>query len=148
MSRITKQMLYDFRADFNRLLELKNSTDFRALQTLDLFDIKLANASFSQSNATFKLELTLKGGDTKEMEDLKSYHEMGHFNWLDLNNLTSIIDGQKVQIVGYRPRSSKRPFLISYVDNPKKQGMYVIDEETCKNFFSKEEKLPTLKVVK
>ena len=52
MSRITKQMLYDFRADFNRLLELKNSTDFRALQTLDLFDIKLANASFSQSAAS------------------------------------------------------------------------------------------------
>ena len=30
MSRITKQMLYDFRADFNRLLELKNSELWQA----------------------------------------------------------------------------------------------------------------------
>ena len=43
---------------------------------VDGFDIKVGNASFDDNEVTFKLNLRIKGAETREQRDLRRFAEM------------------------------------------------------------------------
>jgi hypothetical protein len=104
---------------------------------LQELSFEFGNCTMSRSGdrATFKVEVLLKGGDTKEMSDLKTYATM---YGLDLNNLK---EHNLYELIGYRPRATKSPFIVrSKADNKE----YIIAKTTALKFFKQDQQRPSI----
>tara|TARA_R100001440_G_scaffold72950_1_gene97137 strand:+ start:910 stop:1299 length:390 start_codon:yes stop_codon:yes gene_type:complete len=93
-------------------------------------ELKLGNCSYSDTHATFKLEVQVKGGDTKEMSDLK---QISSYRNLDLDKV--YIEGRHhFKLVGWKSRARKKPFIVKDI---KTDSQYVISEDVCDKWFKK-----------
>ena len=114
----------------NLLQEYPNKIQAK-LDELDLdVELTLGNCSYGESHATFKLELQVKGGDSKELSDLKQINRVRNY---DLDKIH--IDGvHHFKLVGWKSRARSKPFI---VECQKSKSKYVIDEKTCDRWFKK-----------
>lgn len=99
------------------------------------FTIRLGNATYSNSNVTFKLELSTVNEDgsvnTKEATDFKNYASMYGLNPNDLGRTFEHI-GDVYTVVGCKPRSRKFPILCK-----NSQGkVYKFNEATIKMYLN------------
>ena len=102
--------------DKSSLRSLRQDIDGALIEIGELYGVSLTagNASFTTSNATFKLNINLlnKEGvaETREMLDLKAFHP--EF----VNKKITLFDGREAKVVGFNRRAKKFPFLVETVD--------------------------------
>jgi len=101
-----------------------NSTLAGSIENLEFH---AGNCSYSGNIATFKLEVKVAGADSREMQDLKRYADMYD---IDLEKTHPVYT-----LVGYLPRSSKYPFLVTKAGA---DGTYKITEDMAKRYFGKD----------
>ena len=98
----------------------------------DNYDLSIGNASFNDTEVTFKVNLRLKGAKTQSQKDLEDYAEMYK---LDLTKIAKL-DGKDFSLSGYRRKARTKPFLIQDLKNG---GEYIITTDTAKKYFGKGE---------
>jgi|GEM_PF-3201738 len=107
MNQITRDNLRVLRIEMNRAL--------KSVGDKYNVEINAGNVSFTDKNASFKLQVALINEDgiaeTKEVQDFKAY-SFSHGLPEDLLNKEINVCGKTVKIIGYKPRSTKFPFLV------------------------------------
>ena len=95
----------------------------------------LGNARYSGDDVKFGFVVALENALSKTEKDLQEHltfrREVG---WLVSLNQDKIgdLDNMKVSLVGYKPRATKRPFV---VQNLKNGSEYVIKDELAEKLF-------------
>jgi len=80
--------------------------------------VHVGNASYSNSNATFKVEVAdiVEGNViTKEVSDFKKYANLYGLIAEDLGKTVKNFNGEKYKIAGLKPRSKKYPIIMEQV---------------------------------
>ena len=73
-----------------------------------MWAFNIGNCGYGESHATFKLELQVKGGDSKIMSDLKQINRVRNY---DLDKIH--IDGvHHFKLVGWKSRARSKPFVV------------------------------------
>ena len=96
--------------------------------------VDLGNATFTDNDITFKLNLRLVNAPSKELElliaDNKARSKYDFLTEFDLEKITKV--GSKFyQLTGYRPRATKKPYQITDQNN----NHYIISEEKAEELF-------------
>ena len=106
----------------------------KALEDADIegVTIKIGNCSFTEGEATYKVNVLLDGGKSKEQTALE---QMAHFSQLDTSKIASL-QGMKVSLVGYNSKARKRPWIIQDLTTAQK---YILDDDTAKRLFGNTE---------
>ena len=117
---INKNTLKEIRTQLDNVLKNHN---------IKGLNIELGNCSFDNIEATFKLKVTIEGGETKEEQNLKDMAK--------LMNLDLTIIHPTWKIVGYRSKARTKPFLAVKHSNPKQK--YILGVEHVKDMFAKKE---------
>jgi hypothetical protein len=102
IEKFTKENLKSLRLDIQS--ELQGIAERYGLKVL------VGNASFSPSNVTYKLELTVEGS-SKERDSFVLHAPLIGLSADDLDKQISIV-GKKYTIKGYLPRRQKFPILV------------------------------------
>ena len=82
---------------------------------VDGFDIKVGNASFDDDEVTFKLNLRIKGAETREQKDLRRFAEMDKIDTSKIGEMR----GEKYSLIGYRRTAKTRPYIVQNLHNNK-----------------------------
>tara|TARA_E500000081_G_scaffold86541_1_gene87718 strand:+ start:3109 stop:3486 length:378 start_codon:yes stop_codon:yes gene_type:complete len=98
---------------------------------VDGFDIKVGNASFDESEVTFKLNLMIKGAETREQRDLKTFAEMDK---IDVSKIAEV-RGEKYSLIGYRRTAKTRPYIVQNLHNDKE---YIFTTAIAQQYFGLE----------
>ena len=98
---------------------------------VDGFDIKVGNASFDESEVTFKLNLMIKGAETREQRDLKTFAEMDK---IDVSKIAEV-RGEKYSLIGYRRTAKTRPYIVQNLHNDKE---YIFTTAQAQQYFGLE----------
>ena len=101
-------------------------------ERLEQFDVTVGNASFSDDEVTFKLNLKIKGAKSQSQKDLETYGGMDN---LDLTKIAKL-DGKDFSLSGFRRKARTKPYLIQDLKNG---GEYIITTEVAKKYFGKGE---------
>ena len=102
-------------------------------------DIQIGNASFVDTEVTFKLSVKVKGSKPKEERDLEVYMSMMGCN-IDKNrivNYSAHNNNMDLKLVGYKRANRKYPFILQDVKTLKR---YKFPMDWVKANFSIEEK--------
>jgi hypothetical protein len=98
------------------------------LDELDIgLHLNLGNCTYNYDNATFKLNITVEGGQTKEEQDLEAI--------ADIYKLNTSLVVKGYQLVGYKTRSTKKPFIVSKVGTNDK---FIITKQQAEDMFKME----------
>ena len=119
MTTFTKPVLRELRNQLNAVL---NSNG------IDGYTFEIGNCSYDGGEATFKLKVLIKGA--KSQADIQ-FEQMAKLSDFDTDKISSL-QSMAVKLVGFKPRSTKRPWIIQDVSNNKQ---YVIDGHTAKRLF-------------
>ena len=95
------------------------------------FDVSVGNASFNDTEVTFKVNLRMKGAKSQSEKDLENFAEM---DGLDLSKIAKL-DGKDFSLSGFRRKARTKPYLIQDL---KTGGEYIITTDTAKKYFGKE----------
>ena len=98
---------------------------------VDGFDIKVGNASFDDSEVTFKVNLRLKGAETREQKDSRRYAEMDK---VDTSKIAEV-RGEKYSLIGYRRTARTRPYIVQNLHNDKE---YIFTTAQARQYFGVE----------
>ena len=98
---------------------------------VDGFDIKVGNASFDDSEVTFKLNLRVKGAETREQRDLRTFAEMDN---VDVSKIAEV-RGEKFSLIGYRTKARSRPYIVQNLINNKE---YIFTTDMAQKYFGME----------
>ena len=98
---------------------------------VDGFDIKVGNASFDDSEVTFKLNLRVKGAETREQRDLKTFAEMDKIDVSKIGEMR----GEKYSLIGYRRTAKTRPYIVQNLHNDKE---YIFTTAQAQQYFGVE----------
>jgi len=98
---------------------------------VDGFDINVGNASFDSSEVTFKLNLRVKGAETREQRDLKTFAEMDN---VDVSKIAEV-RGEKYSLIGYRVKARSRPYIVQNLHNNKE---YIFTTDMVQKYFGVE----------
>jgi len=77
--------------------DLRETLQSHLLKNMDEFEISVGNASFSDTEVTYKLNVRLKGAETKEQSDLRIFGEM---DGVDTTKIADV-QGIKYSLIGY-----------------------------------------------
>ena len=124
MEKLDRQILKRVRETLNNIL--------RDNERLEQFDVTVGNASFSNDEVTFKLNLKIKGAKSQSQKDLETFGEMDN---LDLTKIAKL-DGKDFSLSGFRRKARTKPYLIQDLKNG---GEYIITTEVAKKYFGKGE---------
>ena len=97
----------------------------------DNYDIKIGNASFDDTEVTFKVNLRLKGAETREQKDLRRYAEMDK---VDTSKIAEV-RGEKYSLIGYRRTARTRPYIVQNLHNDKE---YIFTTALAQQYFGVE----------
>jgi 23S rRNA A1618 N6-methylase RlmF len=113
--------------------ELRETLDniLKDNERLEQFNVTVGNASFNDDEATFKLNIRVKGAKSQSEKDLELY---GNMHNLDLEKVSKI-DGKTFKLSGFRRKARSKPYLIKQLGTDKE---YIITTEVAKKYFSKE----------
>ena len=102
----------------------------KALEDADIegATIKIGNCSFTEGEATYKVNVLLDGGKSKEQTALE---QMATLMSLDTSKIATL-EGMKVSLVGYNSKARKRPWIIQDLTTAQK---YILDDDTAKRLF-------------
>ena len=98
---------------------------------VDGFDITVGNASFDDSEVTFKLNLRVKGAETREQRDLRTFAEMDN---VDVSKIAEV-RGEKYSLIGYRTKARSRPYIVQNLHNNKE---YIFTTDMAQKYFGME----------
>ena len=98
---------------------------------VDGFDIKVGNASFDDNEVTFKLNLRIKGAETREQRDLRTFAEMDN---VDVSKISEV-GGDKYSLIGYRRTANKYPYIAQNLHNNKE---YIFTTAQAQQYFGVE----------
>jgi len=98
---------------------------------VDGFDINVGNASFDDSEVTFKLNLRVKGAETREQRDLRTYAEMDKIDTAKIGEMR----GEKYSLIGYRVKAKTRPYIVQNLHNNKE---YIFTTAQAQQYFGLE----------
>ena len=124
MDKLDRQVLKRVRETLDNIL--------RDNERLEQFDVTVGNASFSDDEVTFKLNLKIKGAKSQSQKDLETFGEMDN---LDLTKIAKL-DGKDFSLSGFRRKARTKPYLIQDLKNG---GEYIITTEVAKKYFGKGE---------
>ena len=124
MDNLDRQVLKRVRETLDNIL--------RDNERLEQFDVTVGNASFSDDEVTFKLNLKIKGAKSQSQKDLETFGEMDN---LDLTKIAKL-DGKDFSLSGFRRKARSKPYLIQDLKNG---GEYIITTEVAKKYFGKGE---------
>ena len=98
---------------------------------VDGFDIKVGNASFDDNEVTFKLNLRIKGAETREQRDLRTFAEMDKIDTSKIGEMR----GEKYSLIGYRRTAKTRPYIVQNLHNNKE---YIFTTAQAQQYFGLE----------
>jgi len=124
VDKLDRQVLKRVRETLDNIL--------RDNERLEQFDVTVGNASFSDDEVTFKLNLKIKGAKSQSQKDLETFGEMDN---LDLTKIAKL-DGKDFSLSGFRRKARTKPYLIQDLKNG---GEYIITTEVAKKYFGKGE---------
>ena len=106
----------------------------KALEDADIDGVTMSvgNCSFTEGEATYKVNVLLDGGKSKEQTDLE---QMATLMRLDTSKIATL-EGMKVSLVGYNSKARKRPWVIQNLTTAQK---YILDDDTAKRLFGNRE---------
>ena len=97
----------------------------------DNYDIKIGNASFDDTEVTFKVNLRLKGAETREQKDLRRFAEMDKIDVSKIGEMR----GEKYSLIGYRRTAKTRPYIVQNLHNDKE---YIFTTAQAQQYFGVE----------
>ena len=100
------------------------------LKDMDNFEVEVGGANFNDTEATFKVNLRMKGAKTQAEKDLEDWAEMDS---LDLTKIVKL-EGKSFSLSGYRRKAPKKPYLVQDLDGG---GEYIMSREMVKRLFGK-----------
>ena len=108
----------------------------KALEDADIdgVTISVGNCSFTEGEATYKVNVLLDGGKSKEQTNLE---QMATLMSLDTSKIATL-QGMKVSLVGYNSKARKRPWIIQNLTTAQK---YILDDDTAKRLFGNTEEV-------
>ena len=121
--KLTRHMVKELRETLDNIL--------RDNERLEQFNVTVGNASFNDDEATFKLNIRVKGAKSQSEKDLELYSNMHN---LDLEKVSEL-DGKTFKLSGFRRKARSKPYLIKQVGTDKE---YIITTEIAKKYFSKD----------
>jgi len=121
--KLNRQIVKDFRAILDDILNDNES--------LEQFIVKVGNASFDDTEVTFKVNLRLKGAETREQKDLRRYAEMDK---VDTSKIAEV-RGEKYSLIGYRRTAKTRPYIVQNLHNDKE---YIFTTALAQQYFGVE----------
>ena len=124
MEKLDRQILKRVRETLDNILKDN--------ERLEQFDVTVGNASFSDDEVTFKLNLKIKGSKSQTQKDLETFAEMDN---LDLTKIAKL-DGKDFSLSGFRRKARTKPYLIQDFKNG---GEYIITTDVAKKYFGKGE---------
>ena len=124
MEKLDRQILKRVRETLDNILKDN--------ERLEQFDVTVGNASFSDDEVTFKLNLKIKGSKSQTQKDLETFAEIDN---LDLTKIAKL-DGKDFSLSGFRRKARIKPYLIQDLKNG---GEYIITTEVAKKYFGKGE---------
>ena len=85
-------------------------------------DIQIGNASFMDTEVTFKLSVKVKGSKPKEERDLEDYLSMFGTRWDKdrIVNYSAHNNNMDLKLVGYKRANRKYPFILQDVKTLKR----------------------------
>ena len=85
-------------------------------------DIQIGNASFVDTEVTFKLSVKVKGSKPKEERDLEDYLSMFGTRWDKdrIVNYSAHNNNMDLKLVGYKRANRKYPFILQDVKTLKR----------------------------
>ena len=106
----------------------------KALEDADIegVTIKIGNCSFTEGEATYKVNVLLDGGKSKDQLALE---QMATLMSLDTSKIATL-EGMKVSLVGYNSKARKLPWIIQDLTTAQK---YILDDDTAKRLFGNTE---------
>jgi len=111
---INKQTVRELRDQLQTILD-KNAP-MQSSMLADL-DIHIGNASFMDTEVTFKLSVKVKGSKPKEERDLEDY--LNFYAELDKDKIVKYRD-MDLKLVGYKRANRKYPFIVQDVATSKR----------------------------
>ena len=124
MEKLDRQILKRVRETLDNILKDN--------ERLEQFDVTVGNASFSDDEVTFKLNLKIIGSKSQTQKDLETFAEMDN---LDLTKIAKL-DGKDFRLSGFRRKARTKPYLIQDLKNG---GEYIITTDVAKKYFGKGE---------
>ena len=121
--KLNRQIVKDFRAILDDILNDNES--------LEQFIVKVGNASFDDTEVTFKVNLRLKGAETREQKDLRRFAEMDK---VDTSKIAEV-RGEKYSLIGYRIKARSRPYIVQNLHNDKE---YIFTTDMAQKYFGVE----------
>jgi len=121
--KLNRQIVKDFRAILDDILNDNES--------LEQFIVKVGNASFDDTEVTFKVNLRLKGAETREQKDLRRFAEMDK---VDTSKIAEV-RGEKYSLIGYRVKARSRPYIVQNLHNDKE---YIFTTDMAQKYFGVE----------
>ena len=129
--QINKPIVQNIRGKLQNLLEENVGSHM-----LEDYDVHVGNASFTDTEVTFKLSVKVKGSKPKEERDLEEYMSVIS-KWGDNWDRDRVVNyrGMDLKLVGYKRANRKYPFILQDVKTSKR---YKFPTDWVSNNFSTE----------
>ena len=125
--KLNRQIVKDLR----EILQNHLSNNISTTTTMNEFEIKVGNASFDDTEVTFKVNLRLKGAETREQKDLRRFAEMDKIDVSKIGEMR----GEKYSLIGYRRTAKTRPYIVQNLHNDKE---YIFTTAQAQQYFGLE----------
>ena len=125
--KLNRQIVKDLR----EILQNHLSNNISTTTTMNEFEIKVGNASFDDTEVTFKVNLRLKGAETREQKDLRRFAEMDKIDVSKIGEMR----GEKYSLIGYRRTAKTRPYIVQNLHNDKE---YIFTTAQAQQYFGVE----------
>ena len=126
---INKQTVRELRDQLQTILDKHAPMQSSMLADLD---IQLGNASFVDTEVTFKLSVKVKGSKPKEERDLEDY--LNFYAELDKDRIVKYRE-MDLKLVGYKRANRKYPFILEDLKTSKR---YKFPTDWVNNMMTKE----------
>ena len=111
--------------------DLRETLQSHLLKNMNEFEVTVGNASFDDTEVTYKLNLRIKGAETREQKDLRRYAEMDKIDVSKIGEMR----GEKYSLIGYRRTAKTRPYIVQNLQNDKE---YIFTTAQAQQYFGVE----------
>ena len=125
MTQFSKSQLNFLREQLQEVLDKANLSDIT---------FNVGNCKYSGGEATFQLKCLLKGGKTREQEDLEWAANLHNID----TTIIAKLQGEDMSIIGYKSRARKKPWILQRLRDG---AEFVAGDNLVQQFFKKREEL-------
>ena len=125
MTQFTTSQLNLLRKQLQEVLDKANLSDIT---------FNVGNCKYSGGEATFQLKCLLKGGKTREQEDLEWAANLHNID----TTIIAKLQGEDMSIIGYKSRARKKPWILQRLRDG---AEFICSDHTAKQFFKKREEI-------